>query len=379
MDRKSVSLVSCNGYGRESVAESVGRALELLGGARSIASAGQSVFLKVNAVSASGPETAKVTHPEVVRAVAEQFLKVTDRVTIGDSPGGPFNQAYLKRVYDKTGLAAVARETGADLAFDTRTAEVSFPEGKSVKRLTLCRSMVEADHLISLSKFKTSLYMNISGPIKNLYGTVPGTTKFVYHSRFEDDRAFADLVVDVHLASSPAFHLVDAIDALNDDGSRHGDIKRIGVIAAGRSAFALESLMTEIAGLEMEDSRVLAAAVRRGLCPTGRWFTVLGDDVERLKVNDFHLPSANVFSFRVPALASGRLARFLTVRPSPLPAKCTRCGKCVEICPRQALKMGDEAAEVDPKKCIRCYCCDELCEYDAVGIRKPLLIRLMRK
>jgi uncharacterized protein (DUF362 family)/Pyruvate/2-oxoacid:ferredoxin oxidoreductase delta subunit len=379
MDRESVSLVSCDGYGRESVAESVGRALELLGGARGIAKPGQSVFLKVNAVSASEPQTARVTHPEVVRAVAERFLKVTDRVTIGDSPGGPFNQTLLKRVYEKTGLAAVARETGANLAFDTRTMEVSFPEGKSAKRLTLCRSMVEADRLVSLSKFKTSRYLNISGPIKNLYGTVPGTTKFVYHSRFEDDRAFADLIVDVHLASSPAFHLVDAIEAISDDGSRHGDIKRIGAIAAGHSAFALESLMIEIAGLEIKDSRALAAAARRGLCPSGRWFTVLGDDVEQLKVSDFRLPNTNVFSLRVPALAAERLARFLTVTPRPLPGKCTRCGTCVEVCPRQAITMGEKAAEVDLKRCIRCFCCDELCEHDAIGLRKPLLTRLVRR
>jgi uncharacterized protein (DUF362 family)/Pyruvate/2-oxoacid:ferredoxin oxidoreductase delta subunit len=379
MDRESVSLVSCDGYGRESVAESVGRALELLGGARRIAAPGQSVFLKVNAVSASEPQTARVTHPEVVRAVAEQFLKVTDRVTIGDSPGGPFNQTFLKRVYEKTGLAAVARETGADLAFDTRTMEVSFPEGKSAKRLILCSSMVEADRLVSLSKFKTSRYMNITGPVKNLYGTVPGTTKFVYHSRFDDARAFADLIVDVHLASSPAFHLVDAIETIDDDGSRHGEIKRIGAIAAGRNAFALESMIMEVAGLEIEDSWALGAAARRGLCPSGRWYTVLGDDVGRLKVSDFRLPNANVFSLRVPALAAERFARFLTATPRPLPGRCTRCGTCVEVCPRQAITMGEKVAEVDLNRCIRCFCCDELCEHDAVGLRKPLLMRLVRR
>jgi ferredoxin len=237
--------------------------------------------------------------------------------------------------------------------------------------------MVEADRLISLSKFKTSRYMNISGPIKNMYGAVPGTTKFVYHSRFDDDRAFADLIVDVHLASSPAFHLVDAIEAIDDDGSRHGEIKRIGAVAAGRSAFALESLMIEVVGFEIEDSRVLAAAARRGLCPSGRWFTILGDDVERLKFSDFSLPSTNIFSLRVPARAAEKLARFLTVSPRPLPMRCTRCGTCVEICPRQAITMGEKAAEVDLKRCIRCFCCDELCEHDAIGLRKPLLMRLI--
>lgn len=379
MDKEQVSLVSCKDYQRESVGRSVARAFELLGGAASIADPGQSVFIKVNAVTASSPQTARVTHPEVVRAVVKEFLKVTDRVSIGDSPGGPFNQPLLKRVYEKTGLAAVARETGADLALDTSTLDVSFPEGRSAKRLTLCRAMVEADRLVSVSKFKTHRFMNVTGPIKNLYGTVPGTTKFIYHSRFDDERAFADLIVDVHLAARPAFHVVDAIETIDGDGSRNGDIKKIGAIAAGRSAFALEALMMDIASLETEDSRVLTAAARRGLCPDGRWFTVLGDDVEDLRVSDFRLPSANVFSERIPALATERLSRFLTVGPRPLAGKCTRCGTCVEVCPQGAITMSDTVAVVDLKKCIRCFCCDELCEHDAIGLRKPVLLRLARR
>lgn len=146
------------------------RALELPGGARSIARSGESAFVKTNAVMVVEPFSAIVTNPAVVEAVDRQFLTVTDRVTVGDGPGGPLSKARLSRVYYKTGVAEVAARTGAELAMDTETVEAPFPEGRKVKRLTLCRSMVEADRFISVSKFKTHRYMNLTGPSRTCTG-----------------------------------------------------------------------------------------------------------------------------------------------------------------------------------------------------------------
>jgi uncharacterized protein (DUF362 family)/Pyruvate/2-oxoacid:ferredoxin oxidoreductase delta subunit len=376
-NRQTVSLVECEDYESDAVRKAVARAFNLIGGVSAVVSPGESVFVKVNAVTASSPDTARVTHPQVARAVVEQLLEVTDGVTIGDSPGGPFNHALLKRVYEKTGIADVARETGARLAMDTGVTEVSFPDGKAIKRVSLCSSIVQADRLVSVSKFKTHRYMNITGPVKNLYGTVPGTMKFVYHSRFEDEREFADLIVDVHLAAKPTFHVVDAIEAIDGDGSRNGDIKKMRAIGASSNAFALESLMMKLVGFDPSESKVLNAAILRGVCPAGTdWFDILGDDPGTFDSADFRLPSASVFSERIPARLTGRLNRLVSVAPRPLAGKCTRCGTCAKVCPREAITIGEAVAEVDLKRCIRCFCCDELCEYDAIGLRKPFLVRV---
>jgi len=375
----SVALARCEDYRPENVSEAVSAALGLLGGAGKFARRGQSVFIKVNAVTASDPATAIVTHPEVTRAVITEFQRLTERVTVGDSPGGPFTPALLKRVYEKTGLARVAAETGADLGLDTATVEVRLPEGKMLKRLTLCRSMVEADVLVSVSKFKTHRFLNITGPIKNLYGSVPGVTKFVYHSRFEDDRQFADLIVDVHLAAKPGLNIVDAVEIIDGDGSRHGSIRKMRAVGASADAFALESQLLEMAGLEPSDDKPLAAAIARGVCPSGTgWFETLGEDPAGLGVGEFRLPGKNLFSERVPARIAGRFSRAFAVTPRPLPEKCTGCGKCAGICPREAITMRQGLAVVDSSKCIRCFCCDELCEQQAIGLKVPLLMRLRR-
>ena len=372
-----VALSRCDSYDPEQVRVAVRRSLELLGGVERFAGKGESVFIKVNAVTASDPATAIVTNPEVTRAVVGEFQRVTDRITIGDSPGGPFNQALLKRVYEKTGLAGVARETGAALGLDTETVEVRLPQGKSIKRITLCKSMVEAGTLVSICKFKSHRYMNITGPIKNTYGAVPGVSKFVYHSRFEDEREFADLIVDVHLACHPALNVADAIEVIDGDGSRHGQIRKMRTLGASTNAFALESLLVSMAGLKYSDSKVLRAAVERGVCPAGTgWFETLGDDPAGMSIHDFRLPGENLFSERVPARIAGRFSRAFAVTPRPLPDKCTGCGTCRDICPRQAITIVDGLARVDSSRCIRCFCCDELCVHQAIGLRVPLLMRL---
>jgi uncharacterized protein (DUF362 family)/Pyruvate/2-oxoacid:ferredoxin oxidoreductase delta subunit len=375
----AVALARCDDYRGENVQAGVSAALELLGGVERFAAAGQSIFIKVNAVTANDPATAIVSHPEVARAVIQQFQRVTDRITVGDSPGGPFTPALLKRVYEKTGLARVAAETGAQLGLDTETVDLRLPQGKMIKRLTLCRPMVEADVLISISKFKTHRYMNITGPIKNLYGAVPGVTKFIYHSRFEDEREFADLIVDVHLACDPELNIADAVEIIDGDGSRHGSIRNMKAIGASANAFALESQLLQMAGLVPADSKPLAAAIVRGVCPSGTgWFDTLGEDPAALHLNEFRLPGKNLFSERVPARIAGRFSRLLAVTPRPLPDKCTGCGKCAGICPREAITMRNGLAVVDSSKCIRCFCCDELCEQQAIGMKVPLLMRLKR-
>ncbi|HEY5530519.1 MAG TPA: 4Fe-4S binding protein, partial [Candidatus Anoxymicrobiaceae bacterium] len=143
------------------------------------------------------------------------------------------------------------------------------------------------------------------------------------------------------------------------------------------NAFALESLMMKLVGVDPSESKVLNAAILRGVCPAGTdWFGILGDDPGAFDSADFRLPSANVFSERMPARLTGRLNRFVSVAPRPMAGKCTRCGTCAKVCPRGAITIGEAAAEVDLKRCIRCFCCDELCEYDAIGLKKPLLVRV---
>lgn len=379
MDSREVAVVRCGSYDREQVSQSVARAFELAGGPSAVVGEGESVFIKVNALVPTPPESAVTTHPEVVRAVVVELHKVTDRITIGDSPGGPFNKAVLKRFYERTGFARVAGETGTALSFDTSVRQVRLAAGRTIKTFPICGSVAAADRVVSIPKFKTHMLMNISGAAKNLFGAVPGMNKFTYHSRFNGESDFADFLVDVALAVDADFHVMDAVVGMDGDGPRAGDPKPMGLIAAAPDAFALDLLMMRLIGHDPRVNLPLAAAMDRGLCPgSAVELNVLGEDPGLLLVPGFRLPAKKDISRRIPGFVMDRFGKMLSLKPLPSPDRCTGCRKCADICPENAVSMVDAVAVVDPDRCIRCYCCHELCEYSAIDLERPLLMRLLR-
>jgi uncharacterized protein (DUF362 family)/NAD-dependent dihydropyrimidine dehydrogenase PreA subunit len=368
-----IAVLSCPRYERSLVEKSVCEAFELTGGVGAITRPGESVFLKVNAVVPMGPDRCATTHPEVVRAVVRELQQVTDRITIGDSPGGPFNRNVLKRSYEKTGMAAVAAETGVELNFDVTETQVSVPGGKQMKRLVLCRPLVEADRVISLSKLKTHVFMGLTCAVKNMYGAVPGMQKFTYHSRFHEAGEFAELIVDVVLAAGADFHLVDGVWGMEGNGSVWGTPRRMGIIAAGRDPFALDCYLGHLLGLKNGFNLPLAAGVERGLFhgDVSR-ISVAGEDHDGLRVRGLKLPTKKSLIKWLPGPLMHRYSAMMLIRPYPNRSRCTGCGKCAEICPAHAITVVDGVAAVDGGRCIRCYCCHELCEYDGLDLRRPV-------
>src|SRR5210317_1782923 len=86
-----------------------------LGGMEQFVKKNDKVLLKVNLLSAKGPEKAVTTHPEFVRAVANAVRKAGGEPFIGDSPAGPFSKRSLTKAYKSSGLQNMAGEEGIPL------------------------------------------------------------------------------------------------------------------------------------------------------------------------------------------------------------------------------------------------------------------------
>ena len=45
---------------------------------------------------------------------------------------------------------------------------------------------------------------------------------------------------------------------------------------------------------------------------------------------------------------------------------CIACGKCVKVCPEDAIALVDNLAVIDPAKCTNCGACVEACPTKAI-------------
>jgi uncharacterized protein (DUF362 family)/Pyruvate/2-oxoacid:ferredoxin oxidoreductase delta subunit len=356
------------------------QAMNALGGMPSFVRAGQRVLIKVNLLTRRPPEAAVTTHPALVRAVIREVQKAGGHPVIYDSPGGPFTTKSLEAVYEATGMATVAAETGAELNWDVSSVEVPNPSGMLFQGLTLSRAVVEADVVINLPKLKTHGLTRYTGAVKNLFGCIPGLTKAEYHLRLPELPLFSRFLVELAQFVRPALTIMDAVVGMEGEGPSAGRPRKLGLVLAGSSPFALDRVALALIGLKADEVETAKIAAELGLAPPMEDIAILGEDISSLAVRDFAVPPPGGTSFRLLGrrLSPDTLkifARWLKPRPLFAAAKCRRCGICLRDCPAKALTMGEHRPEVDLARCIRCFCCQELCPEQAVSIYRPALTR----
>ncbi|HOX12383.1 MAG TPA: DUF362 domain-containing protein [Spirochaetia bacterium] len=366
-----VSLVACASYDPAALRAAAARAFDLADGPDP---SGKTVLLKPNLLSASHPDKAVTTHPEVLRAAIRLFReRGAARILVGESPG--WQSASL--VAGRTGVRAVVEEEGVEWADFSESAVMEVPEGRVVKRFDAARAALDADILVSLPKLKTHKLLYFTGAAKNLFGIVPGLGKSRYHLRFPERREFGAMITDLVLAAKPAFSLMDAVVGMEGPGPGNGTPRPLGWLLASRDCLALDWTASGLIGYEPGDIPYLADARDRGIL-VPRDIEVRGLDPGRERVTDYkriHVPhDTDFFRARLPGFVH-RIARNLAVeRPAFSDRRCVACAGCVKICPAGALafREGKRAPVIDYAACIRCYCCHEICPADAIRlIRRP--------
>jgi uncharacterized protein (DUF362 family) len=293
-EKEVVSCGACSSYNREEVEPAVRKAVDALGGITSFITPGSRVLLKPNLLQGLPPERCVTTHPEVVRAVSLICGDIGCRVLIADSPGGGirYTSANLRRLYAAAGYDAVARDTGAELSYDTRHRTVSHPAGRVVKSFPVITPVLDADHIIVVSKAKTHLWTLYSGGVKNLFGVLPGLEKPLHHARFKDPDHFAAMLLDLNDVLRPSLQVMDAVMVMEGDGPSSGTPRLLGAILAGRNATALDQVACRMMGIPSDEVPTLRAARERGLPGSGpHQVSLIGDPFDALQELKVCLPS----------------------------------------------------------------------------------------
>ena len=372
---ETVVIEKTPGYGREEVMHGMRRLLSPLGGMGAFVKPGEKVLLKPNMLSAKRPDEAVTTHPEVVRAVIELVLEAGGIPLVGDSPG----VGGLARVAEKSGLAAVVRETGASLvAFED---PMDVPGKGLFRRIAVARPYLEADRVINLPKLKTHGMMTMTCAVKNLFGAVVGTEKAAWHLKAGEDRdLFARMLLEICFLRKPDLNIVDAIVAMEGDGPGSGDPREVGLMLAGVNPVSVDVVAGELLGIPGNLLYVEQEALKMGIDGADRGdITVSGCSVPDARVDDFRLPPTADVQWGIPRFMARRIRNLFTAYPCPLPGVCRLCGICRDACPPGAIAMDDKGIHIDYQRCIRCFCCRELCPQSALGVREGRVLKVIKK
>ena len=277
----TVALVQSTEYGTEQIEAAVRHAVDLLGGMSRFVQPGQRVLMKPNLLQGGDPAKAIITHPTVVRAVVKLAQEAGGLVLIADNPFiPPVNERGWDSLYERSGYAAIAAETGAELNNSIVPQQRPHPEGSLIKLVDTSSFLSEADVVISVPKLKTHDQTEMTCAIKA-----------GYHVKLQTADRFANMLLDLVSFVQPALTVMDAVVGMDGDGPSAGQPFPIGAILAAPDPVELDVASLGLVGRKPTSVPTVAEAVARGWT-TGRTsdLEVLGEDLATMAVSGFRLP-----------------------------------------------------------------------------------------
>lgn len=374
-----VYIAACTDYNEQLLNDAVEKQCEALA-LQELIKPGASVVVKPNLVIRRRPQEATTTHPMVVAAVCRTLKRMgAGKITVADSPGGPYNPTALRSIYSGCEYDTIAKNGCAELNFDCTSRPLEVPNVQRCRLFEIISPLLDADVIVDIAKLKTHAMTGLSGAVKNMFGAVPGLLKPEMHCRFPQKADFSAMLVDLCEAVRPSVCFVDAIVGMEGNGPSGGTPRFVGALIASKSPYAADVVCSELIGIRPEEVLMLRNAMDRGLCPKSiAEIKLLGEPVSRFVVRDFKQPdsrSVDVLGY-IPRFARPLAAKLLTPRPAIRTSSCVGCGKCAESCPQHTIEIKNKKAAIDYSKCIRCYCCHEMCPVRAIDIKRFKLLKI---
>jgi len=201
------------------VFEGVWKSIDMLGGPEKFAKPGEKVLVKPNLVYGSREWS---VDRRVIYAVAKVFVDLGCNVVIGENPLVDTNSEEEFRKY---GIEDVAKRAGAKFVNFRRDEQVTIKveNARGCETLRIAKTVLDADCVISVPIMRAHALCMVSLSIKNLWGTIPPTQRYLGH-RKSLNWTLAELnkIVGTKLA---------VIDGTTVIGASHVGLKPLGLIS----------------------------------------------------------------------------------------------------------------------------------------------------
>lgn len=381
MDKIKVALIKCDNYELSEVKSAINRGIDLLGGIDLFVKEGDKILLKPNLLASESAEKSVTTHPVVFEAIISILQEIKEKknikkISYGDSPG--IGKGIS--VAQKSGISEVAEKLNIEYADFDEPVGVSFNEGIKEKSFTIAKPILEADTIISLPKLKSHALTIMTGAVKNQFGCIPGFRKAEYHLKLPDFDNFSTMLLDLNKLINPKLYIMDGIMAMEGNGPRSGNPKKLNVLLLSSDAIALDYVASQIISFDYNLIPTIKMGFKLGFSNKEN-IEIVGDNIESVKVNDFKKPHKRIEIGRSLMKLSAfpiikRLFAIMIPKPVIEYSKCVKCGVCVKVCPVTplALNFNKKGKNYPPEyyydKCITCYCCQELCPHKAIILKR---------
>jgi uncharacterized protein (DUF362 family) len=288
------AVVSVVKIKKDNIDYAIRKAIDLLGGLKSITAGKERIMLKPNLV---GREPRDVTKPDVIKVLAQLMAEAGKDVSIGEgSAVGGVNErpdifGGACRTKDIEALKQIQQNVFnilgySDLAKSLRVplinlhvgemSKVKIPNGFVFKEIQLHHSLTEIDLLCSVPMMKTHGMATVTLGMKNVIGLYPGqvygTVRSAVHSEAGkvESSGTASAIVDMVRANKLGLVVIDASTAMQGQGPSvylGGRLVKMDLIIAGTNPLATDMVAASIMGFQPEEISTFIWAWKAGMTP----------------------------------------------------------------------------------------------------------------
>ena len=248
-----VVLTSAKGYSKEAIDTCVARALDALN--YDIDVRCDSVIIKPNLCYYWDYSTGETTDPRVVSAIVDWI-----RQTVGNNVSIFVAEADASAMRTKYAFKMLGYER---LARRKKLKLVDLSEGEIVDKevvvggerfvLPVNKQLLETDLVINVPKLKTHMVVGFTCALKNMFGAIAKSRKFVYHSKL------AQTIVGINKIVSTDIVVVDGIIVSGKTP------KKMGVIMTSNDALSIDLVAAEAVGHNPSRVAYLSLAMKEGV------------------------------------------------------------------------------------------------------------------
>jgi uncharacterized protein (DUF362 family) len=254
-----VALNRCTNYESPGLYEAIAGQFELLGGIGKFIRRGDRVLLKPNFIAPRSRRYATQTHPAVVLQTARLLKDFGAKPFVGDSPAWSDVFACVKALRMEEELRKL----------DVPVVQLDKPRycaiGDGHTKVGISSAALDADVIINMPKFKSHQQLVATFAVKNMFGTVTGKKKALWHFRKGNkEHEFCRLLIDIYKYLNPALTLIDAVVAMDGPGPIRGRTRPLGYLIAGTDPFACEVVCSHLINLDPQELPIIRTANQMG-------------------------------------------------------------------------------------------------------------------